>query len=366
MDLHNLEFLQEEEEFSIGKIALPDELPRPADRANIPQDILKSSTVENLISQNEDLMGRLKVALRRLSAIEMENQKLTEVARKATLSQTAVRDQFMILKEKDQVWKNRTDILETEKNILTEKCKALEEKTASLSASVERFQKYHDKVRTQVKPYIAQLKEYSRSLQEKVDNECRVTNQNLALIADLRNQIIEITKVSRQQIEIETKKNQDLTSFYEAQIDSIQKEVEVLREIRKDHDFKTLKLNKALERQDWLENEVIQVSRSKDELKNRLEEEVQNLQTRILELNRQNQRLGIEHSDLQIRVVEDSQEMQKLRSENEQLREQLESLRYMWSAKNDETEKLKSALGGLEKLNIELSQRINSMREQNL
>ena len=40
----------------------------------IPADIRKTSTVDALISQNEDLMARLKVTLLRLSAIEDETE----------------------------------------------------------------------------------------------------------------------------------------------------------------------------------------------------------------------------------------------------------------------------------------------------
>ncbi len=364
MDLRNIDFLQDEETFSISKIALPDEMPRAADRADIPHELLKSTTVENLISQNEDLMGRLKVALRRLSSIELENQKLTEQTRKAVLSQTALKDQVMIFKEKDHLWKNKTDALEASRQFLETKANALEEKVAKLSAAMDRHTKYQEKIRTQVKPYIAQLKEFSIKLQEDLNKAENQSNSKEALISDLRNQIIEISKASKTQIEIQTKKNEDLTSFYESQIDSLQRELESLKEIRQDHDFKTLKLNKALERQDWLENEVIQISRSKEELKLRMEDEVNSLQARIHELNRQNQRLGMEHADLQVKVVDDSQSLQKLKTENEQLREQLEGLRYMWTAKNEETEKLKTALSGLERLNVELSQRINNLREQ--
>lgn len=363
MDLHNLEFVQENDEFSISKIALPDELPKLADRNSIPQDILKSTTIENLFSQNEDLMGRLKVTLRRLSGIELENERLAESARKANMSQTLVHDQLLILKEKDGLWKSRSEILNTEKRVLQEKYDAIEKKAAGLSASVERHQKYHEKIRLQVKPYIAQLKEYSKNLQEQIQASEIKDQKQEALIADIRSQIIEITKSSRAQLEIETKKNQQLTAFYEKTLDENQRELEILRDISKDHDFKTLKLNKSLERQDWLENEVIQISRSKEELKVKLEEEVNSLQARIHELNRQNQRLGMEHADLQVRVFDDSQQIQNLKTENEQIREQLESLRYMWTAKNEETNKLKSALQSLERINLDLSQKINDLRE---
>jgi predicted RNase H-like nuclease (RuvC/YqgF family) len=82
------------------------------------------------------------------------------------------------------------------------------------------------------------------------------------------------------------------------------------------------------------------------------------------ELSRQNQKLGVEHADLQIRVVEDQETIQKLEKENRQYFEQLESLRFMWNAKNEENEKLKAAASALERLNLELSQKLNEIRKQ--
>ncbi|MGZ3818698.1 MAG: hypothetical protein ACXWRZ_18730, partial [Bdellovibrio sp.] len=141
-------------------------------------------------------------------------------------------------------------------------------------------------------------------------------------------------------------------------------DVQMLQQIQEELEVKTVKLHTALERQDSLENEIVTIRRAKENMKERLEKEMDRQQERIMELTRQNQKLGVEHADFQIRVVEDQQRIEKLEKENCQYVEQLESLRYMWNAKNEEHEKLKTAVAALERLNVELSQKLNEMRKQ--
>lgn len=360
--LKHLDF--ESERKPISEIALPDELPKRQDLSHLPKDILKSSTVENLISQNEDLMARLKVSLRRLSILENENQKLVDDSNKARLSQSSVTDQILIWKEKDSVWRKKVDQLEKEKEIHAERARALSEKMANMENELSRHEKYHERIKTQVKPYISQLKEYSRTQDLKLAELESAFTQKEAQLRDLRHQIIEITKNSRYQFEVSEKKSQEMISFYEQQIEGLTRQVERLNEIQEELEVKSLKLHAALERQDSLENEVITIRRTKEDIKERLEKEIERQHERINELTRQNQKLGVEHADLQIRVVEDQQRIEKLDKENMQNFEQLESLRYMWNAKNEEHEKLKAAAAALEKINIELSQKLNEMRKQ--
>lgn len=348
----------------IGQIPLPDELPKRADYSHLPKEILKSSTVENLISQNEDLMARLKVALRRLSLLENENQKLSEETNKARLSQSSITDQILVWREKDNMWKHKVDQIERDKEVQTEKLRALVEKVQSMNAELVRHQKYHDRIKNQVKPYITQLKEYSKTQDAKLQDLEASLNHKEALLRDLRHQIIEVTKNSRFQVEASEKKAQEMIQFYEEQIQSMSKELQVLHQAQEELEVKTLKLHTALERQDTLENELVVLRRSKEELRDRLEQEINKQQERMSELSRQNQKLGVEHADLQIRVVDDQETIQKLEKENRRYIEQLESLRYMWTAKNEENEKLKAAASALERLNLELSQKLNEIRKQ--
>lgn len=360
--LQHLDF--ESEQQPVGKIPLPDELPKKADLSHLPQEILKSSTVENLISQNEDLMARLKVALRRLSILESENQKMMDDANRARMSQSSTADQILVLKEKDSLWKQKVHQLERDKDIQLEKLRALQEKTQNMEAELTRHVKYHDRIKNQVKPYISQLKEYSRTQDLKLQElENSLANRE-AQLRDLRHQIIEVTKNSRYQVEASEKKAKEMVHFYEEQVASLTREVQMLHQIQEELEVKTLKLHSALERQDALENEVVTLRRNKEDMKERLEKEIERQQERLSELTRQNQKLGVEHADLQIRVVQDQEKIQKLEKDGFQYMEQLESLRYMWNAKNEEHEKLKIAAASLERLNLELSQKLNELRKQ--
>ena len=349
---------------TVGNIPLPDELPQRADLSHLPKEILKSSTVENLISQNEDLMARLKVALRRLSLLETENQKMSEETNKARLAQSSITDQILVWREKDNLWKQKFDQIEREKEIQTEKLRALQERVKTMTVDLIRHEKYHDRIKNQVKPYITQLKEYSRTQDLKLKDLEETTAHREAQLRDTRHQMGELTKNSRYQVEAAEKKAKEMIQGYEDQIQSMTKELHVLHQAQEDLEVKTLKLHTALERQDALENELVTVRRSKEDLKIRLEEEIERLQERQSELIRQNQKLGVEHADLQIRVVEDQEKIQRLERENRQYLEQLESLRYMWNAKNEENEKLKVAATALERLNIELSQKLNELRKE--
>ncbi|ASD63629.1 hypothetical protein [Bdellovibrio bacteriovorus] len=362
--LGHLDFDSPRESQPVGNIPLPDELPRQNDFSHLPKEILKSSTVENLISQNEDLMARLKVTLRRLSLLETENQKFSEEANKARLSQSSVTDQILVWKEKDNLWRQKVDQLEREKEIQAEKLRALTEKTQNMATELARHEKYHERIKTQVKPYISELKEYSRTQDLRLQELEQSASHKEAQLRDLRHQIIEVTKNSRYQVEASEKKAQEMVHFYEEQIERLTREVAQLHQIQEELEVKSIKLHSALERQDTLENEVVTLRRSKEELKDRYEQEISRQQERISELTRQNQKLGVEHADLQIRVVEDQEKIQRLEKDHYQAQEQLESLRYMWTAKNEENEKLKVAAAALERLNLELSQKLNELRKQ--
>lgn len=363
--LGHLDFQQTQaEQKSVGSIPLPDELPRRPDLGHLPREILKSATVENLISQNEDLMARLKVSLRRLSILETENQKMTDETNKARLSQSTFTDQILVFKEKDSLWRQKVDQLEREKQIYFEKMQQFQEKARNMEGDLARHVKYHERIKTQIKPYISQLKEYSNTQDIKVRELEGSLAQREALLRDLRHQIIEVTKNSRYQVDASEKKAQEMVSFYEEQIQTLQRDLQVLQQTQEELEIKSVKLHAALERQDALENEVVTLRRTKDDMKDRLDTEIVRQQERLSELTRQNQKLGVEHADLQIRVVEDQDKIQRLEKENFQIQEQLESLRYMWSAKNDENEKLKVAASALERLNLELSQKLNELRKQ--
>ena len=103
-----------DENISTNNIPLPDQLPAKPQLSHIPSEILKSSTIETLISQNEDLMSRLKITIRRLQLLENENQELGQEILQTKKAYNAMKDQLSIEEDKDQNWKDKIRQLEQE------------------------------------------------------------------------------------------------------------------------------------------------------------------------------------------------------------------------------------------------------------
>lgn len=351
MGIHELDFISDSKDH------------RTESQSSIPNEILKSNTVENLISQNDDLMARLKVTLRRLSVLEIENQKLQESAQKAQISQTAVSDQMLVYREKDRILRNKIDHLERDKERLSVLSLSLEKTAHKHQMDLERYKRYHDKVKTQVKPYLKELKEYSLNLEKQISILESNLNVKDTQIKDLRNQMGEVSKNARYQVELQQKQMSDSISHYEIEVQKLEEKLQFYKEMESEFQSTKKSLQVSLERKDNLENELILLKRHKEDQNQELKSHIEKLEARVLELSRQNQKLGIEHADLQIKVTEDQERLKELQNENLNLKEQIEGLRVLWNSKNDEAEKIKSASQALERLNIELSKEINSLRQ---
>src|SRR5262245_56948023 len=103
-------------------IPLPDEIPPPPDLSHLPKDVLHSSTVETLLTQNQDLMARLAVNIRRCAEME-ENALLMEQKFEALRFEKQVAtDQVQVFKEKEKLQKaqgldTETQLIETKNQL---------------------------------------------------------------------------------------------------------------------------------------------------------------------------------------------------------------------------------------------------------
>lgn len=359
MEVKGLEHLID---LSQMKMTLPDELPPPVQRDKFPADLLRSSTIENLISQNEELMSRLKVTLRRLDNLETENQKLAEVARKEQLRSATLNEQFMVMREKDRMWKKKVDELEQIKENLQEKYLTLQNLYKQSQTQVERHQKYHDRIRNHVKPFVQELKRYSKALEKRLQEGQGQLDQKEAQIADLRHQIIEISKNSKYQIDVLEEKLLSTTDSYERGYQQMFQQVEDVTALNKDLAQKAERLRLFQERADHLENENIEIRRRLEKSNERHQFNMEAAQEQIKTRTREFSRLSVEHQDAVGKLLEEVETRKSLEKEILDLRHQLDSLRFMWTSKNEENEKLQQGLRALEQLNIELSAKLQEIR----
>ncbi len=360
MEVNELDFLPD---LNQSRSTLPDQLPFPVQRDRIPSELLRSSTIESLISQNEDLMARLKVTLRRLSLLENENQKLNTESLTQKQNAAQASDRLLVMKEKDNLWKAKIDELENAKQSIQEKYLSLHGLYQVAKNQGERLQKYHERIKTHVKPFIQELKKYSKSL-EASQEELKISlDKKEAQASALRQQIIELTKNSKFQIEDLEKKNWQVTEHFEIMNQQLVHESDQVKVLNTSLSEKVERLQIFKARADELENENIELRRRIDSIQERHQSSVQEIQTQFQAQTSEVAKLKIEHQDVKDRLIEEFEQRKILEKQVFELRHQLDSLRFMWTSKNDETEKLRLAQGALEKLNIDLSAKLQEIRK---
>lgn len=346
----------------VESVPLPDQLPNPLKVGNLSPELLKSSTIESLISQNEDLMARLKVALRRLSAMELEQAKLTRMTEESQRKSTFAEDQLLVLKEKDKAWKARVREHEIEREVLAEKIRLFEEKIQTQSIELGRFRKYHEKVKTQIKPHLIQLKEYSRNLENQVHDLTSDIERKTTLLVEVRGQMSELTKNSRRQVELAESRVHELIESYENSIQKLSEEIQKLKTQNEELETQAARLRRAEQHCDELQNELIELRRSKESQHLRFESETRRLSEALETTTKENARHKIQNEDMRQKIQEDFEKTKDLQKQNLDLQAQLEGLRYLWTSRNDENEKLKMSLESLERLNVDLSSKIQEIR----
>lgn len=321
-------------------------------------EIAKSTSLETIISQNDDLMARLKVTLRRLTVLENENEELKQEHQQTTRSYQALSDQILIWKEKEKQWKGRCQSLEQELTLLKQRFPELEK----MEEKLHRFERYQEKVKTQIKPYIQQLKNYAESLHEQIKE----------LNTEVESKDFKIQDLSRQNIFLSENFEVFKINFESQQariIEEFEKEREyLLNEIKSALEQNTKlsekadRLDKSLAKQDELENLVISLRRSKEEAQLKFDIELNELRSQISAIKMQNIESTIKIEDLSKEKESLEKQLMEAQLKSSSNDEQLVSIRYLWKQKSEEVEHLKMSLQSLEKINLDLSQSLRQLR----
>ncbi|MBX2995940.1 MAG: hypothetical protein KF681_14030 [Bdellovibrionaceae bacterium] len=338
----------------------PEQAPAPARMARTPSARpTTSSTVEALLSQNEDLMARLKVTLRRLTALEAENDTLKDIEHEVRTENASLTDQLLIWKEKESYWHKKNQTLENDMNAIRARFPELEQ----MEEKIERYKKYHEKIRVQVKPYIQQLKAYAQNLTLEIRKLMTEIESKEAKRLDVERRLRDLRADMDEQYRRQDQQSRELVALFEDEKSRLQLELTELRKINMALEGKADKLDQALMRQDELENVIIALNRSQEEAKEAYKKGITDREIEFETLKRDltEERYKNKGLDSKLQAIVQESDRQKHRAD--QLQEQLSSLRYLWTNKCEETEKLQLTLQSLEKLNQELSAKLNQLRK---
>lgn len=327
----------------------------------IPTTSSTSGTVETLLSQNEDLMARLKITLRRMTSLEEELHNAHSELRELKTSHSATQDQLLIWREKEKIWKEKNKEIEQELGEFKERFPEIKK----MEYQLERYRRYQEKVKSTIKPYLQQLKDYAQSLHLEIQDLQKELHQKEALLHTSEKQVHTLRE-EKEQLEHFFQMNQNhLQESHEAEIESYRKSLAQLQAANTHLEMKAEKLNSSLERQDELENLVVALRRSREESDQKIQSEFEQMRDDLQRIRLHNSELGLQLTSVKNESEDAKETLHKERTLRYQLEEQLSSLRFMWTKKCEEFERLQLGHNSLEELNRELSQAMNKLREKN-
>lgn len=341
-----------------------------------PQDTAsKSRAVQTLLSQNQDLMARLTVALKRNVELEQKIDSQEEVYQ-------SLATQYDVLKDQAAVHIEKNKHLEFENQRLFEQSSALEKRFAELysvyqdkinyiqkmSYRLHRFLQYRKRIKGIVRPFITKLK---------------------TEIVDLKNQILVLNEQGIKQLEYinELKKNysdaidriqaitaqnektqMDLTQYHETRYQTISDELNTIKTEASSLKTENAELKASVERyaenEASLSNKAIFFERKYTDLKNEFEQVSQEFIQQKTADNTRMTNLEIQLKETSSQLAKISEQKTAFENENRQLIDQLQSIQLLYQDNLTKIEELKKQNHAQDQINKELSQSLLETRKR--
>lgn len=318
------------EEF-VKRVPLPNQLPKGLDFTDLPQGALKSTALESLIGQNEDLMARLSVALRRggefeekIEILESENSGLKQRFE-------ALKEQYMIISEKDRISSSRLEDLHNDAVGYKKQSSKLETLYADLFVQAQALQKRLQKSERD----FARIRKAAQSVQKMAKSAM-----------GLRRELDHTATLAHQNA-----KN------FDAKLESVRFEVESMR-------AKVQERDQIFEARVKLENQLVYEQRQGAIRDAENLASIERLGTEVVSLRTQLKEALIVNEAQKIEIEKLTSEVPHLKQVRENLTEQVESLQALWNHKQKELEAAEEKNRSLQKLNQQISLQLNSQRKE--
>lgn len=314
----------------IASVPLPNQLPGGIDFNELPATSLKSSALESLIHQNEDLMARLSVNLRRNHEFEDQIQNLEGENKNLRARFETIKEQYMVLQEKDRISAGHLLTLQEESSAYKKQAAKLESLYKDVFVQAQAFQGRVAKLERDQ----ARLRKAARAVQTQAKS-------GRGLAEDIRSL---------------TRTHQSSVTSYETKLSDVRQEMASLR-------GKIAERDRLFAEKVRLENDLIFEQRQ-------AERHRADTQAQIDQLTAHNSQVRTELKESLITVESQRQDLTRLadeipalKTERERLTEQVESLQALWSHKQKELEHVEEKNRALQKLNQSLSLTINQQRK---
>lgn len=323
--------LTRELDHRVKNIPLPTQMPRGVDFTEIPAAALKSATLESLISQNEDLMARLSVTLRKTGEIESKSHQLEQENQAIKARFETLKEQFLLLQEKDRMGALRNfQILEENAQQKTQ-LQRMEKLYADILSQAKAFQ---NKV-IKLERNFARLRKGAKGVQERAKI---------------------VSRMERELVDLKTSQASSRTSYESRLADTIGL-VESLKNKAQERD-------EMFEAKTKLENQLIHERRQADLKIHESEERIADLDKKTADLRIEVKELLVDREDKAQEIARLTEDLPNLQADRQRLIEQVESLQALWNHKQRELEQADEKNKNLQKLNQSISLALNDQRKK--
>lgn len=348
------------DEIEVANVPTPNQIPTAIDLSQLPAHVLRSGAVEALANQNEDLVARLSVALRRTALLEnqiaeLENQQST-LAHQLSIAQ----DQALVLQEKDR---RVMEKIQTQDGILreaTNQLQLLELQYTELYATSRERQRHlsrHVKYRRKIKQGVLGLKRKLNQILIQQKREEETSREMKTRLGEAAARIMQISK------DAEANQRQ-LVENYEKTLKEVRDRVMELERQNSAFADKTKDYEILFDKSVALENQKILSDRRFEEYKAAKEGELQALQTENCELRSLNRNHIMEGEVLKRELAETRAAGAAQHEQIKKLIDQVETLQLLWQDGQTQQEKTQGKNQALQKLNQQLSTTVNQQRHE--
>ncbi len=354
----------------------PDQMPDALDFSALPESALRSNALESVLQQNEDLMSRLSVSLRRISFLEGKVKDVATEAEKHRERHDNLKDQILVLKEQAKRLAAKNEAFTAERarhgqivDELKEQVRILEVRYAELFQShrssrlkvdeelglAERETNRYRKYRQKIKLAVPNLRRELESLKVHL-------GQRDATLADLRKNLNETTQYITEQGQIHKRELRELTEAYEAKLKAATFGNQTLAEQNKLLEERVKQFDRVQSERYQLENELVVAKRRESDARENFEIELREMQTQLAKYRNESKQLAVELQSTSTARDEAKSAYENERRLNQKLNEQVESLQALWQEQQTKIESLTEQKASLQRLNQELSVASNKQR----
>ncbi len=359
-------------------VPLPNQVPNPVDLSVVPEHILRSGAVESLIQQNEDLMARLGVAIRRSSLLEERVNEVEQSLKSFKHRYEVLQDQVLVLREKDQILSARAKKAQDESTEAKQQLSTLETRYGQLYATnkerVHQLMENLDALARRVSRHIHHRRRlYRVALEQRheiKDLRARLQDLEHKLTAerthnhDLQTKLGEAAQHIQDQSKEAESNQRQLVQSYEAQLKGLRESLHQSQTQLSLSEDKVAEMTSVYETNISLENSIVTLKRSLADVESRYQTEVSQLQQQLSERRQEAKAKTLEVERLKSERDEARQMAQLERQEKGHLAEQVESLQCLWDENQKEILSQREKIEALQKLNQQLSSHLNQQRRE--